>query len=436
LSIASARGYDESSSRIMKLQYQCLSFACCFSIAACSQVAGPHYAYTPSVSIAAERHSVTQRFRILHSFGKGLDGSDPSAALTEVGGVLYGTTSRGGAYGGGGGNGEVAGTVFRIGMSGTSYRVLHSFGHGSDGSFPGASLLDVKGTLYGTTAAGGAHAPRGTIFSIDTTGEGYRVLYSFGSKTNDAGSPYAGVIAVNGVLYGTTYSGGAYANQGAVFGFDPKTAVETVLHSFGHGSDGRQPADALVNVDGVLYGTTAYGGTYKLGAVFSVRTDGTAYHVLHNFGQSDGSVPVAALTVVKGMLYGTTSYGGAYGCGTVFRLRKSGAGYFLLHSFNCYDGSTPSANVIDVNGVLYSTTASGGAGSGQDVGTIFSMDRATGKETLLLSFDGNKDGGSPAAGLTDVSGTLFGTTVCGGKYGAATCAPYYGPGGTVFALSL
>ena len=46
---------------------------------------------------------------------------------------------------------------------------MHNFS-GSDGNFPGAALVDVKGkngkdTLYGTTAEGGTNG-LGTVFSI------------------------------------------------------------------------------------------------------------------------------------------------------------------------------------------------------------------------------------------------------------------------------
>ena len=42
--------------------------------------------------------------------------------------------------------------------------MLHSFG-GSEGSGPRAGLIDVGGTLYGTTYSGGAYN-YGTIFSL------------------------------------------------------------------------------------------------------------------------------------------------------------------------------------------------------------------------------------------------------------------------------
>lgn len=43
--------------------------------------------------------------------------------------------------------------------------VLNTFGSGSDGAGPQAGLINVKGTLYGTTQAGGANGD-GTVFSL------------------------------------------------------------------------------------------------------------------------------------------------------------------------------------------------------------------------------------------------------------------------------
>lgn len=85
-------------------------------------------------------------------------GSKPSeAGLLAVGGTLYGTTSAGGANGKGG-------TVFSISPSG-SESILHSFGQGTDGADPLAGLINVKGTLYGTTSSGGTSGD-GTVFAI------------------------------------------------------------------------------------------------------------------------------------------------------------------------------------------------------------------------------------------------------------------------------
>ena len=93
---------------------------------------------------------------MLHNFGLGTDGCYPLAALVNVGGTLYGTTYSGGMYG--------VGTAFSITTSGVE-KVLHSFGNGSDGVFPVAGLIKVNETLYSTTYNGGLHNA-GTVFAL------------------------------------------------------------------------------------------------------------------------------------------------------------------------------------------------------------------------------------------------------------------------------
>src|SRR5438132_2689482 len=96
-----------------------------------------------------------------------------------------------------------------------------------------------------------------------------KVLWSFGSGT-DGQYPYASLINVNGTLYGTTSGGGSNTSCdlgngcGTVFSLDPSTDVEKVLYSFcsqSNCTDGANPADSLINVKGTLYGTTVYGGS-------------------------------------------------------------------------------------------------------------------------------------------------------------------------------
>ena len=129
--------------------------------------------------------------------------------MIDVNGTLYGTTEGGGVYGGGYGDG----TAFSM-TTGGSLTTLHSFGSGLDGSDSWAPLLNVRGTLYGTTAYGGAYG-KGTVFSMSLTGADEKVLHSFGHGS-DGSTPLAGLIDVNGTLYGTTSAGGKYGD-GTVF---------------------------------------------------------------------------------------------------------------------------------------------------------------------------------------------------------------------------
>jgi uncharacterized repeat protein (TIGR03803 family) len=63
----------------------------------------------------------------------------------------------------------------------------------------------------------------GTVFSTTTSGE-EQVLHSFGKGT-DGNSPRANLVEVNGMLYGTTYGGGTNhrrsGGDGTVFALMP-----------------------------------------------------------------------------------------------------------------------------------------------------------------------------------------------------------------------
>ncbi len=79
----------------------------------------------------------------------------------------------------------------------------------------------------------------------------------------------------------------------------------------------------------MLYGTTTTGGDHNDGIVFKIGLSGRRYEVLHSFqghAAGDGSTPESALIQMNGVLYGTTSMGGTStncstnGCGTIFKI--------------------------------------------------------------------------------------------------------------------
>jgi uncharacterized repeat protein (TIGR03803 family) len=135
----------------------------------------------------------------------------------------------------------------------------------------------------------------------------------------DGSNPYSGLINVNGTLYGTTQNGGS-SNHGAVFKITP-SGVEHVIYSFKGSPDGSTPTGRLTVLNGTLYGSTLYGGASGFGAIFKVSTAG-AEHVLYSFTgpPGDGEHPVAGMTAVSGALYGSTTQGGTGANGMVFKL--------------------------------------------------------------------------------------------------------------------
>jgi uncharacterized repeat protein (TIGR03803 family) len=157
-----------------------------------------------------------------------------------------------------------------------------------------------------------------------------------------------------------------------------------------------------------------------LAAVATPRTQAQTFSLIHSFtGGSDGGNPLAGFTIdAAGNLYGTTNAGGASGAGTVFKVGTKGK-ESVLHSFGgARDGANPQASLImDATGNLYGTTNAGGA---YGAGTVFRV-TPKGKEAVLYSFAGEPDGSSPQAALVmDASGNLYGTTTAGGSAGNGT----------------
>jgi uncharacterized repeat protein (TIGR03803 family) len=156
-----------------------------------------------------------------------------------------------------------------------SEKVVYSFKGGSDGLYPEAGLINVGGTLYGTTGGGGSEKCRngcGTVFSVTPAGA-EAVVHSF-KYSHKGRYPEAGLINVGGTLYGTTIGGGRSSGNcgygcGTVFSVT-SAGTETVVYAFGGGSDGAFPKAGLINMAGTLYGTTQDGGASNNGTAFAV----------------------------------------------------------------------------------------------------------------------------------------------------------------------
>jgi uncharacterized repeat protein (TIGR03803 family) len=351
------------------------------------------------------------RETVLYSFAGGSDGASIQTGLTAVDGVLYGTTVSGGEHN--------DGSVYEVTTSGAE-RVIYSFRGGSDGRNPYAGLLYAgDGVFYGTTAFGG-HDNDGTVFKITTAGV-ETAIYRFNGGA-DGCTPTARLTELNGVLYGTTNACGANL-YGTVFALTT-AGEERVLYAFtGKNGDGRQPYAGLADIDGVLYGTTQYGGAEGNGTVYAITTSGSE-SVLHSFaGGNDGLFPYAGLTNVGGVLYGTTPDGGSHGYGVAYKITTSGV-ETVLHGFGGgSDGKYPRGGLTDVGGVLYGTTDEGGLAG--KTGTVFKL-TTSGMKSAVYRFLGGTDGAEPFANLTDLDGAVYGTTLSGGAHGD----------GTVFSVSL
>ena len=252
---------------------------------------------------------------VVHYFDE-KDGSSPMGNLVwDAAGNLYGTAT---------GDETSSGTVFKLSPSGTNWKLatLHRFS-GPDGGNPMSLFRDSEGNLYGSTGGGGTYG-YGTVYELSPSGKSWTLttLYSFTGGT-DGSLPYGPVLYKNGMIYGTTLYGGAYKNFGAVYQLKYSNGAwqESVLYSFTGGTDGSYPCCGVVmDAKGNLYGTTEGDTIFKLTNSGGQWTESTAF----SFNGADGSDPYSRLVWDgRGNLYGTTSYGGNYcgdgGCGTIFK---------------------------------------------------------------------------------------------------------------------
>jgi uncharacterized repeat protein (TIGR03803 family) len=383
-------------------------------------------AFTVVLSADAATH-----YEQLKAFGFPPQGQQPSAPLIQGSdGALYGTTWAGGT--------DNAGVVFKMNQDGSGYRVLHDFrANGVDGLGPASPLLEgTDGVLYGTTYTGGTNNA-GTVFRLNRDGSGYRLLHTFSTNAVDGTFPWRGGVieGSDGALYGTT-SGGGKSGAGTVFTLKKDGTAYSLLYAFSTTDDyGYFPASGLVQgSDGALYGTTGRGGTNDAGTIFKIDKDGGGYTPLYYFtGVGRGWPPMwftsnPLIEGSDGSLYGTASRGGGTNnAGTLFKINKDGSGFRVLHSFgnDDGDGADPAGGLLQASDGFLYGVTSLGGGT-NNAGTVFKLKSDGSSYTLLHTFTADATGGlSPQMGLLEARD--------GTLYGA-TAGGGAGFQGTVFRL--
>jgi len=350
---------------------------------------GTTYSGGPGDNGTIYRITTNGTFTQLATLG-GTNGANPIAPLCiGADGALYGTT-----YSGSPGN---AGTVFRVTTNG-DFRTLLYFLNNTSGGYPaGGMALGPDGLLYGTTTSGGTNngSGVGTVFRLMPSGTNFiltnLVVFTGGNGASPEGTLLNGG---DGFLYGTTFGGGSN-NNGTVFRLGTNGAFNTVAYMMA--TNGSQSYGGLVRgADGALYGGS-YGNFSNARQIYRCTTNGglTSFLTLPaNLGTEQFGTLVAG---PNGYLYDTVFDGGAVNGGVLFRLATNGTPA-VLSSFTTATGIQPfSVPAFGPDGNLYGTTSTGGSGGG---GTIyrFSFDRIT----------------SIARNGTNVSVTATGTT--GGSY--------------------
>jgi|HubBroStandDraft_6_1064221.scaffolds.fasta_scaffold42519_2 uncharacterized repeat protein (TIGR03803 family) len=392
--------------------------------------------FTLAAALATSAPAHAQTFSVLYGFlGYPTDGGNSYGDLIQDSdGNLYGTTYYGGS--------DDHGTIFKIDPSGTR-TILYTFLHSdiAAGAFPQGGLFrDPEGNLYGTTFAGGnSNCNCGTIFKLDTSNN-LTTLHQFNSYTSGR-YPESRLLDVKGTLYGTTAGGGgacSSANGGCGVVFSLNSAGRyAVVHEFTGTADGSQPGDLIRDSAGNLYGAAELDGPDGFGTVFEIDTSGT-FAILHTFtGGSDGGYPQGRLLRdVNGNIHGVAGTAAdRLDQGEVFHLDASGTLSVLRTFTNPAKGLHP-LSLLDVGGVLYGATYGGGdtncdvSGIGNEgCGVLFQIGK-TGEYSVVHTFE-MTDGEQPTGALTlGIDGIVYGVTLKGG----ATCpsADRLGTCGVVF----
>lgn len=277
--------------------------------------------------------------------------------------------------------------------------------------------------LLASTAAcarfgGSAALPGGSAPTAARDVVGFKTLWEF--KESDGCYPESELIAVGHTLYGTTACGGRFGN-GTIYTMDRRDRVRD-FHDFE--KDGKAPRSQLALVGQTLYGTTSSGGKDGNGTVYSIDATTGREQWYYSFKSApDGANPNGGLLYLNGTLYGTTESGGTgcassgTGCGTVFTISASGTEHVIYSFQGGADGAGPSGTMTDVGGTLYGTTGGGETG---ETGTVFSI-TPSGVERPLHAFTGStSDGLYPTGNLIFAHDKLYGTTELGGATNKGT----------------
>ena len=384
-----------------------------------------------------------QTYKVLHSFGAPGDGFSPTGSVIfDAQGNLYGET-----YDGPVSTqclGQGCGTVYELKPNGDgtwSESLLHVF-HGIDGAYPAENLAkDSHGNLYGvvgcTTTPPYCGAYDGGIFQLASQSDGtytFSIIQRFAPHgTSGYGIGWLTVVPDNNI-YGVLEGGGT-SDRGVSFVLRQSAGgiwSQVITQNFGPytGPLASTPYGPIaIDANGNVFGSTWYGGSNQVGAVYELSPHGPLHWVqtvLYNFTPPNPQ-PNGVTLGPDGSLYGTTQGNGSDQHGTVYRLTPNGDGtwtYALLYSFQGGpDGAGPfGAVTFDSAGNMYGVTVEGGYAGCEygGCGTIYKLTRSGNQwiKSTMYRFEGGTQGYEPVGQLTlDAAGNIYGVADFGGAYG-------------------
>jgi uncharacterized repeat protein (TIGR03803 family) len=348
-------------------------------------------------------------------------------SLAEVNGNLYSMTHYLGV--------SNSGSLFQYAIATKTLTKKIDFNSSSDGRFPGTNAgleMDANtGMLYGTVKLGGAN-DKGAIFQLDPTTFSYTKKYDFANGIS-GNAPSIGLTWVGGAVqkfFGVTSAGGA-SNVGAIFEFDPATNIYTKKVDLVSAQGASISEKLILASNGKLYGlATGSGpgngtGANSWGSIIEYTPGANTYVDKYDFTNTpngaNGVSPSGSLVELNGILYGTTSAGGAGSAGVIFGYNLI-SGYSKVYDFSAATGRWPIGGLTSSNNKLYGTCSNGGAYTYG--GVIFEYDPALNTYIDLHDFNNATGENASYAGLTVANGKLYGMTKFGGVAGGGVLFEY------------
>ncbi len=258
---------------------------------------------------------------------------------------------------------STAGTIYKTDAHGDNFTTVYSFIPENMGIHPQGNLCaSPDGKFYGVTSDGGIH-DGGVIFEWDTSGNTYKLKYSF-TKYNEEGYSPNGLLvnAGNGKLYGTTSNGGETGN-GILFEYDPATGAYSKKLDFKSRNHSSNPTPGYLVTDqkGKFYVMAYLKAPYDSCVLFKFDPETGTYDNKFDINDLDiiGISPFGSLVqATNGKLFGKNREDFYYGHEVLFSWDTTENQYTKLYDLVVQNGDNGSL-IQSSNGKIYGTDLSG-----------------------------------------------------------------------------
>lgn len=348
-----------------------------------------------------------------------------SPMIQAIDGLFYGITETGGI--------NDHGILFKYDPQANIYTKLVDFEQTTSGKYPAGSLVEFSdGKLYGATDEGGVNG-KGNLFCFNPSTNLISSVWDFDYGSDGWHPNGSMLLASDGLLYGTTESGGTGSDgglfsfgAGVLFQYNPLTNSYSKKFDFDIEANGDRPNGTLIEaVNGMVYGTTARGMQGKEGLLFQYDIENNVLSPLAFFEELYSSFLSGNIVVSQDQkIIGVRTEGGLANRGSIFEYDIQNGILDIPYYFDVViNGTNPLGALIQYSeGKLYGVTIQGGA---NNAGVIFQFDPQTNTYKDVYHFEGGINGELPLDGLVQANdGMLYGTTVKGGVYGQGTLFQY------------